>query len=170
MSTTWRQRLQVVVGVLLILLAAWLTIGGGDEGEPAGSPSSSSTSSASAQPTPSASRSSTPSRSSSARPSAAATPDSGLATVPASSLPPEGRRTLALVAAGGPFPYDRDGVTFGNRERILPIRDRGYYAEYTVPTPGESDRGARRLVVGDDGDTYYTADHYASFRQVEVGS
>lgn len=154
MSKTWQHRLQLVGGVLLLLLAAYITLGGlGDDEEPGGAPSSASSS---ADP--------------GARPSGSATPDSGLGTVPASQLPPEGRRTLRLVAAGGPFPYDRDGVTFGNRERILPIRDRGYYAEYTVPTPGESDRGARRLVVGDDGDTYYTADHYASFRQVEVGS
>lgn len=85
----------------------------------------------------------------------------------ASDLPREGRRTLRLIHEGGPFPYDRDGITFQNRERILPAQPRGYYAEYTVPTPGESDRGARRLVAGEDGDVYYTADHYRSFRQVE---
>ncbi|MGL5851628.1 MAG: ribonuclease domain-containing protein, partial [Phycicoccus sp.] len=61
-----------------------------------------------------------------------------------------------------------DGV-FGNRERLLPRQPRGYYREYTVETPGEDDRGPRRLVVGESGDVYWTTDHYASFRQVEVG-
>ena len=88
-------------------------------------------------------------------------------TIAASELPREGRETLRLIHRGGPFPYDRDGITFQNRERILPAQPRGYYAEYTVPTPGESDRGARRLVAGDDGDVYFTDDHYRSFRQVE---
>jgi guanyl-specific ribonuclease Sa len=84
-------------------------------------------------------------------------------------LPPEATDTLALIAAGGPFPYRRDGVTFENREGRLPARDRGYYREYTVPTPGSADRGARRLVTGGDPPEvyYYTADHYRSFRRLE---
>lgn len=81
-------------------------------------------------------------------------------------LPEPARATLDLVDAGGPFPYPQDGSIFGNREGRLPERPRGYYREYTVPTPGEPDRGARRLVVGQDGDIYYTDDHYRSFRQV----
>jgi ribonuclease T1 len=103
---------------------------------------------------------------SSARPGGAATPVSGLATVPATSLPRQARDTLVLIDKGGPYPYDRDGIVFSNNEGILPSHSRGYYHEYTVPTPGESDRGARRLVVGQDGDVYYTDDHYESFRQV----
>src|SRR5688572_20968541 len=91
---------------------------------------------------------------------------SGLPTVDAAALPPEARETLVLVRDGGPFPYERDGVTFQNRERILPAKPRGYYREYTVPTPGEDDRGARRIVTGDSGELYYTDDHYASFRVV----
>lgn len=94
-----------------------------------------------------------------------ATP-SGLVTVDASVLPREARATLALIAQGGPFPYDRDGVVFQNRERILPKKASGYYHEYTVPTPGESDRGARRIIVGDQGELYYTGDHYQSFVEV----
>ncbi len=97
---------------------------------------------------------------------AAATPVSGLATVRLDQLPKEAAQTLALVDKGGPFPYDRDGITFANQERLLPKRPNGYYKEYTVPTPGSKDRGARRLIVGKDGDVYYTDDHYASFRQV----
>jgi ribonuclease T1 len=81
-------------------------------------------------------------------------------------LPAQARETLALIAAGGPFPYSRDGVTFGNREGLLPRAPNGFYSEYTVVTPGSADRGARRIVAGDDGSRFYTADHYASFREV----
>lgn len=98
--------------------------------------------------------------------SSGATPASGLATVTVADLPAEVAATLALIDQGGPYPYDKDGSVFGNRERLLPQRPRGYYREFTVPTPGSRDRGARRLVVGGDGDVYYTADHYESFRQV----
>jgi len=98
--------------------------------------------------------------------STAQTPRSGLPTVAVAELPAQARDTLALADRGGPFPYRQDGTVFGNLERLLPARERGYYREYTVPTPGSSDRGARRLVVGAGGDVYYTADHYRSFRQV----
>jgi ribonuclease T1 len=87
-------------------------------------------------------------------------------TVGAAELPPEALQTLLLIADGGPFPYDQDGATFQNREGILPDEPDGYYAEYTVETPGSADRGARRLVVGDDWYVYYTDDHYDSFRFV----
>ncbi|MEU2225166.1 ribonuclease domain-containing protein [Streptomyces sp. NPDC018347] len=90
----------------------------------------------------------------------------GMATVPASRLPAEARETLALIDRGGPFPYTRDGIVFGNFERRLPQERRGYYHEYTVPTPGSRDRGARRVVTGEGGETYYTDDHYESFRAV----
>ena len=85
-------------------------------------------------------------------------------------LPPEAIETLQAIEQGGPFPYPRDGVAFQNRERRLPERPRGYYREYTVPTPGENDRGARRIVTGGNPPEvyYYTADHYRSFRQVEI--
>lgn len=78
-------------------------------------------------------------------------------------LPPEAITVIGLIDQGGPFPYDKDGSTFQNREGILPDEQRGYYAEYTVKTPGASNRGARRIVGGDDGELYYTADHYESF-------
>ncbi|BCW65799.1 hypothetical protein NicSoilB4_05620 [Arthrobacter sp. NicSoilB4] len=94
---------------------------------------------------------------------------SGLPEVRASELPDEARRTLALIARGGPYPYNRDDVTFGNFERILPRKSSGYYKEYTVPTPGESDRGARRIVAGKAGEKYYTADHYNSFTFIIEG-
>ncbi len=95
-----------------------------------------------------------------------ATPRSGLPIVSASVLPVEARQVLGLIDAGGPFPFVQDGMVFTNAGRILPRRSAGYYREYTVRTPGSSDRGSRRLVVGRDGDIYYTADHYASLRQV----
>jgi len=87
-----------------------------------------------------------------------------------SALPPEARETLALVRRGGPFPHRRDGVVFENREKRLPPRPRGHYREYTVPTPGARDRGARRLVTGRDGELFYSGDHYRSFRRVAEGS
>jgi len=85
-------------------------------------------------------------------------------------LPPEAIDTLRSIQAGGPFPYDRDGTVFQNRERRLPSQPRGYYREYTVITPGSPDRGARRIVSGGDppAEFYYTDDHYRSFRRIEV--
>ena len=75
--------------------------------------------------------------------------------------------TLELIERGGPFPYKKDGSTFSNREGELPPQPRGYYREYTVPTPGERDRGARRVVQGRDGDTWYTRDHYRTFVRID---
>jgi ribonuclease T1 len=97
-------------------------------------------------------------------------PVESLPTVSVSELPRQGRQTYELIRQGGPFPYSKDGVVFGNRERILPQRQRGYYREYTVETAGLSHRGARRIVCGGqprspDG-CYYTSDHYASFRRI----
>ncbi len=81
-------------------------------------------------------------------------------------LPKEAIETLALIRKGGPYPYQRDGAAFGNREKLLPRRERGWYREYTVRTPGERTRGARRIVAGRDGTLYYTDDHYRSFRRI----
>ena len=82
------------------------------------------------------------------------------------ALPKEARETLAIIERGGPFPYRKDGSAFGNREKRLPLKAHGYYREYTVPTPGARDRGARRIVAGRDGEYYYTDDHYNSFRRI----
>ena len=90
-----------------------------------------------------------------------------IGTVQLSRLPDEAQRTVELVLRGGPFPYRRDGVVFENRERRLPSRPRGYYVEYTVPTPGQRDRGPRRIVFGGGKEFYYSDDHYRSFRRVE---
>lgn len=93
------------------------------------------------------------------------------ATVALSELPVQGQAVMQLIYQGGPFSYDKDGTVFGNREKLLPFRQRGYYREYTVRTPGERSRGARRIVCGGQQPTapdacFYTADHYASFRQI----
>lgn len=129
-----------------------------------------------ASPTPAARASSTPHASSTLQ--AVATPAGGglsiatprpgdrMPTVRATGLPVEARRVIALIAAGGPFPYRQDGVTFENRENLLPRQPSGYYREYTVDTPGSPDRGPRRLVRGKAGELYYTDDHYASFKRV----
>ncbi|MEK7438752.1 MAG: ribonuclease domain-containing protein [Pseudomonadota bacterium] len=97
-----------------------------------------------------------------------------LGDVPVSALPAEARATLARIKTGGPFAYAKDGSVFGNREKLLPPRGRGYYREYTVKTPGARDRGARRIVAGagasgdvrGSGEYYYSDDHYNSFRRI----
>jgi ribonuclease T1 len=81
-------------------------------------------------------------------------------------LPAEARATIALIRKGGPYPYARDGAFFVNREGALPRQKRGYYREYTVKTPGERTRGARRIVAGSGGELYYTDDHYNHFRRI----
>ncbi|KVE39766.1 ribonuclease [Burkholderia sp. TSV86] len=90
--------------------------------------------------------------------------------IPASQLPREATATLSLIAAGGPYPYEKDGVVFGNYERALPKMRRGYYHEYTVPTPRVRNRGARRIVCGGPlrrvDNCYYTDDHYNSFKRI----
>jgi ribonuclease T1 len=104
-------------------------------------------------------------------PAAARSGPDGLPTVSLAQLPREAQHTHRLVLSGGPFPYEKDGTVFGNRERLLPKHPRGFYREYTVRTPGAKNRGARRLVCGGEPPSqpevcYYTADHYASFSRI----
>jgi ribonuclease T1 len=102
-------------------------------------------------------------------------PSSRIGTVELNRLPPEAVQTMTLIRRGGPFPYRKDGTVFQNRERRLPQQPVGYYREYTVPTPGSPDRGARRIVAGEgaagdvrsSGEYYYTGDHYRSFRRIQ---
>ncbi len=100
-----------------------------------------------------------------------------LDTIAQSALPKEGQKTLQLIQQGGPFPYaDKDGSTFGNREGTLPKQKRGYYSEYTVKTPYARNRGAKRIIAGKgatgnpatSGEYFYTDDHYASFKRIEL--
>ncbi|MEU5190764.1 ribonuclease domain-containing protein [Streptomyces klenkii] len=90
----------------------------------------------------------------------------GMKTVSREKLPPEARKTLDLIDKGGPFPHDKDGTVFGNYENRLPKQARGYYHEYTVPTPGARNRGARRIIAGSHAERYYTSDHYETFEAV----
>ena len=98
-------------------------------------------------------------------------PPASAAEIAVAGLPPEARETLALIRLGGPFPYRQDGAAFGNRERLLPPKERGYYREYTVKTPSARDRGARRIVAGGEPrasrELYYTDDHYRSFSRIK---
>ena len=95
-------------------------------------------------------------------------PTAAVGSVCYSALPTQAHDTLDLIDAGGPFPYEQDGTVFQNREALLPSQSTGYYHEYTVITPGSSDRGARRIVTGEEAEEdYYTADHYESFDLVD---
>jgi ribonuclease T1 len=100
---------------------------------------------------------------------AKSTPDT-LPEIALATLPKEAQTTLTLISRGGPFPYQRDGIVFSNREKRLPAHTRGHYHEYTVPTPGAKTRGARRIICGGDvqsiAECYYTNDHYETFRRI----
>lgn len=173
-SPKHRKVLSLIATVLVAVVIWWTQQGtNGDDGSGDARPQETS----SAAPAPSSNGSDDPSSdgSASSEPSydasqpsydGASDPESGLAWVEEDELPAEARETLELIDDGGPYPYDRDGVTFENREGILPSQQGGYYHEYTVPTPGEDDRGARRIVTGGDDEFYWTADHYSSFERI----
>jgi ribonuclease T1 len=103
-------------------------------------------------------------------PGAQTSAEAGTAQIPSAEESAEIGRVLAAIESGEPLPYEEDGGTFQNREGLLPDQPLGYYREYTVETPGSPDRGARRLVIGEGGEVYYTDDHYASFREIEPES
>lgn len=101
--------------------------------------------------------------------SASASAPATAGEVALSTLPTQVAATVRLIRSDGPFPYPRnDGVVFHNNEHVLPRQADGYYHEYTVPTPGSDDRGARRLITGRAGEFFYTDDHYETFRRVAV--
>lgn len=171
-------RVAAAIAVLLVLVGvlALARGGGGDDPTTTSAPVAAETTPAAAEAAP-AGTTARPTATA-AEEEAASAPDvateaepagpapSGLPTVELDELPAEALDTLALIDAGGPYPFRADGGTFQNREGILPDRPRGWYAEYTVVTPGEDDRGARRIVAGEDGALFYTDDHYDSFREV----
>ncbi len=104
-------------------------------------------------------------------------PEVNSSSIQLADLPKQGRETYALILAGGPFPYEKDGTVFGNRERLLPAQKRGFYREYTVKTPYARTRGAKRIVCGGMQSEvkpvkpevcYYTEDHYASFKRIAL--
>jgi ribonuclease T1 len=159
----------LIVAIITAILVWWASGDGGsadraDQQPPATSPASQSTApSDQTDPTkPGNTTNTTPTDPT----SGSIDPESGLPWVSADELPPEAAETLKEIDNGGPFEYDRDGVVFRNREGILPDHPEGYYHEYTVTTPGEHDRGARRIVTGQGGEFYYTSDHYESFARI----
>jgi len=93
-----------------------------------------------------------------------------ISVIAGSELPPEARQTLALIKQGGPYPFHKDGVIFGNYQHSLPEHARGYYREFTVPTPGIHSRGGRRIVVGGalpGVEYFFTGDHYRTFKRIQ---
>lgn len=154
-----RAPLGVLLGVLLSVLLAGCSGAGTAVSEPTSSARTGSSVEARAgSPTPGCPAPS---------PAAPGANESGLPLRSLCALPPEAVQTWQKIKTGGQLPYPRDGIVFSNAERLLPARQRGYYREYTVPTPGERDRGARRLVTGQSNEVYYTADHYESFVVVD---
>lgn len=154
MSVLRSRQVQRVLLVVALALVTWLVLGDAVTGGLGRTPTAVTTSDRGPAPT---------------KTSLEATTDraSGLPWVNVGDLPAEARRTLALIRAGGPYPYPRnDDQTFLNREGVLPSRPRGYYKEFTVETPGSADRGPRRIVTGAGGEKYWTDDHYRSFSRI----
>ena len=161
------QVLSTLASVLLLVAVWWIQSQGDDDGgsQARDRASSSGTASRTSSATPSRTVESTPTPSPTGQESAV--DEDGIPYVDLADLPPEAAETVELIDAGGPFPYPgKDGSTFGNFEGVLPDRERGYYAEYTVETPGLDHRGARRIIAGDGGELYWTADHYESFERI----
>ncbi|MFN8473814.1 MAG: ribonuclease domain-containing protein [Anaerolineae bacterium] len=170
-ALTWARRASLIT-LLLLLVFAVVGCGGGSTSTAtqaaaptvasAGRPADNASADAppTAKPKPTATRQPPPT------PTMAAKTMDGMKVVTVNDLPPEARRTIALIEKGGPFPYSRDGIVFENREGRLPPKPSGYYHEYTVETPGSSDRGARRIITGKNGEIYYTDDHYETFVRV----
>ena len=163
-----RQRYQ---WLLLLLVAGallwWVLADGGRQPESArtSDPSAQASASPTDSPTHQLTETTTPSTDPTVEPPGT-DPQSGLPFVELADLPPEAAQIVDLIDQGGPFEEDEDGGTFRNDEEILPEEPRGYYREYTVPTPGSDDRGARRIVAGEAGELYWTDDHYRSFSRI----
>ncbi|MET8539691.1 ribonuclease [Kitasatospora sp. NPDC004799] len=171
---TNRRNPLVVVAVLLLALLAgvgYLLAGnqGSDHPKAGASATAGATASGSATSKPSAPKP-TPPAGGATTPAPAGTwvpTDPAMADVCRSKLPSQAVDTLGLIAKGGPYPYSRDGIVFENRESRLPRKAEGYYHEYTVVTPGSNDRGTRRVVTGNSGEQYWSADHYATFQEID---
>ena len=165
-AATGRQRYQwLLVLVAAALLLGWLVTGGGQDDD-AGGAATDTSSSPSSSPTHELTETNTPSSEPTATPSSGTDPESGLPYVDEATLPAEARDVLDRIDAGGPFKYpDNDGVTFENREDLLPDQPMGYYREYTVESAPRV-RGPRRIVTGEGGEYYWTDDHYDSFSRI----
>ncbi|MFF8769154.1 ribonuclease domain-containing protein [Kitasatospora sp. NPDC015120] len=177
---TSKNRLWTVLAVLLCAIAAavgYVASDGAGDGTPTAAATSTGPAAASGTPTapkPSAPKPSAPKPSAPAgtAPAGAATgwvpTDPAMADVCRTTLPGQALDTLGLIAKGGPYPYRSDGIVFENRESRLPRKASGYYHEFTVVTPGSADRGTRRVVTGDSGEQYWTADHYGTFQEIDA--
>ncbi|MFJ6616130.1 ribonuclease [Kitasatospora sp. NPDC091335] len=173
---TNRRNPLVVVAVLILALLAGagylLTNTGSSHPKAAASPTAAATAGAStsgsAAPKPSAPKPSPPAGATAPAPAGTWVPtDPAMADVCRTKLPSQAVDTLTLIAKGGPYPYNRDGIVFENRESRLPRKGGDYYHEYTVVTPGSNDRGTRRVVTGTSGEQYWSADHYATFQEID---
>ncbi|MBD0673360.1 ribonuclease [Streptomyces sp. CBMA156] len=175
---TNRRNPLVAVAVLILALLAGagylLTDTGSSHPKAAASPTAAATAGAStsgsAAPKPSAPKPSPPAGGVGTAPAPAGTwvpTDPAMADVCRTKLPSQAVETLTLIAKGGPYPYNRDGIVFENRESRLPRKGGDYYHEYTVVTPGSNDRGTRRVVTGTSGEQYWSADHYATFQEID---
>ncbi|MEV7772312.1 ribonuclease [Kitasatospora sp. NPDC086791] len=171
---TSRRNPLVVVAVLILALLAGVGYLLADKGSshPKAAASPSAAGAGSSAPKPSAPKPSAPKPSppGGGAPAAAGTwvpADPALADVCRTKLPSQAQDTLGLIAKGGPYPYNRDGIVFENRESRLPKKADGYYHEFTVLTPGSNDRGTRRVVTGTAGEQYWSPDHYATFQEID---
>ncbi|MFI2608694.1 ribonuclease [Kitasatospora sp. NPDC018619] len=175
---TNRRNPLVVVAVLILAVLAGagylLANQGSSHPKAAASPTAAATAapstSGSTAPKPSAPKPSPPAGGAGATTAPAGTwvpTDPAMADVCRTKLPAQAQDTLGLIAKGGPYPYSRDGIVFENRESRLPKKAGGYYHEFTVVTPGSDDRGARRVVTGNAGEQYWSADHYATFQEID---
>lgn len=158
----------LIVALGVVALAVWLTQQGDSEPAPSTTPSASGTASLTGSSLTPGSGSTPIATQPTVGPlsTGASTPRSNLPSIEFAELPRQARQVVEKIHAGGPFRYAKDGAVFGNRERLLPQRPRGYYHEYTVDKPGSDDRGPWRIVAGDGGDLYWTQDHYDSFAQI----
>ncbi|MGW3045182.1 ribonuclease [Kitasatospora sp. NPDC001159] len=156
----------VVVAVLILAVlagAGYLLAGKGGSSHPKAAASAATTAAK-----PSAPKPSPPSGGGTPAPGGSWVPaDPALADVCRTKLPSQAQDTLALIAKNGPYPYNRDGIVFENRESRLPKKADGYYHEFTVVTPGSNDRGTRRVVTGGSGEQYWSPDHYATFQEID---
>ncbi|MFE7529071.1 ribonuclease [Kitasatospora sp. NPDC057542] len=164
---TRRKSPLVVVAVLILAVLAgvgYLLAGKGGGSHPEAAATSTATAAGTSAPKPSAPKPTPPPGGGG---STWVPADPALADVCRTKLPSQAQDTLALIAKNGPYPYNRDGIVFENRESRLPKKADGYYHEFTVVTPGSNDRGTRRVVTGGSGEQYWSADHYATFQEID---
>jgi ribonuclease T1 len=157
---------RIISGLLALAAAAVLLIANGGDDNSGGGTTTLGLPTVSTPQIPTTETSGLPPADTTTAPTGPNTPQTGGAEIPADQRAAIGE-VLKLIDAGGPFPNEQDGTVFSNREGLLPSQPSGYYHEYTVPTPGSPDRGARRLVTGQGGEVHYTSDHYRSFTQID---